>query len=73
MEYYKRVREIRLKNKATQKDFAELLGTTQQAYMRYEKGLHEMPIRRIITLCKHYNLSADYVLGLIDEPKNLSL
>ena len=71
MEYYERIREIRIKNNETQQQLADLLETTQQAYLKYEKGINEMPIRRIIKLCKHYNLSADYILGLIDEPKPL--
>ena len=71
MEYYKRIREIRIKNNETQRQLADLLETTQQAYLKYEKGINEMPIRRIIKLCKHYNLSADYILGLTDQPKPL--
>ena len=71
MEYYKRIREIRIKNNETQQQLADLLETTQQAYLKYEKGINEMPIRRIIKLCEHYNLSADYVLGLTDQPKSL--
>jgi len=71
MEYYKRIREIRIKNNETQKQLADLLETTQQAYLKYEKGINEMPIRRIIKLCEHYNLSADYMLGLTDQPKTL--
>jgi len=71
MEYYKRIREIRIKNNETQRQLADLLETTQQAYLKYEKGINEMPIRRIIKLCEHYNLSADYVLGLTDQPKSL--
>ncbi len=47
-----------------QADIAELLGTTQQVYSRYERGENEMPIRHLIALCKHYNVSADYILGL---------
>lgn len=47
-----------------QKDIAEILGTTQQVYSRYENGENEMPVRHIITLCKFYNVSADYILGL---------
>ena len=71
MEYYKRIREIRIKNNETQKQLADLLETKQQAYLKYEKGINEMPIRRIIKLCKHYNVSADYILGLTDQPKPL--
>ena len=71
MEYYKRIRDIRIKNNETQQQLADLLETTQQAYLKYEKGINEMPIRRIIKLCEHYNLSADYILGLTDQPKPL--
>ena len=71
MEYNERIRQIRIEHKETQQELATLLETSQQAYLKYEKGINEMPIKRIIALCKHYNLSADYILGLIDEPKKL--
>ena len=66
MEYYERLRELRIKNKKTQKELACVLGTSQQAYLKYEKGINEMPIRRIMILCDYYNLSADYILCLTD-------
>lgn len=71
MKYYERIREIRIAHGETQRELAELLETTQQAYMKYEKGVNEMPVRRIIKLCQHYNLSADYILCLTDGPKAL--
>ncbi len=63
-EYNKIIRELREDHDLKQKDIANLLGTTQQVYSRYENGENEMPIRHIITLCKFYNVSADYILGL---------
>ena len=72
MEYYDRIREIRIKNGKTQQELATLLGTSQQAYLKYEKGINEMPVRRIIKLCRYYNLSADYLLGLTDGPTPLN-
>lgn len=71
MEYYQRLRELRLQHGETQQQLASLLETTQQAYLKYEKGINEMPIRRIIKLCRHYNVSADYLLGLTDEIRTL--
>lgn len=71
MEYYNRIKEVRIKHKETQKELAAILGTSQQAYLKYEKGINEMPVKRIIKLCNHYNLSADYILGLTDDPKPL--
>lgn len=63
-EYSRIIRELREDHDLKQKDIADILGTTQQVYSRYENGDNEMPIRHIITLCKFYNVSADYILGL---------
>ena len=46
------------------KEVAEILGTSQTMYARYERGANELPIRHLITLCKFYNISSDMVLGL---------
>lgn len=66
-DYTERVRDLREDNDKTQQEIADYLGTTQQVYSRYEKGINEMPIRHIIALCKYYHVSADYILGLKDE------
>ena len=63
-EYYEILRELREDRDLTQADIANLLGTTQQVYSRYENGVNELPIRHLITLCRYYAVSADYVLGL---------
>ncbi len=63
-EYWQIIRELREDHDLTQSDLAAVLGTTQQVYSRYEKGINEMPIRHLITICKFYNVSADVVLGL---------
>lgn len=58
------IRELREDRDLPQKELAHVLGTTQQVYSRYEKGENEIPVRHIITLCKYYGVSADYILGL---------
>lgn len=63
-EYHEIIRELREDNDLKQSEIAEILGTTQQVYSRYEKGINEIPVRHIITLCKFYKVSADYILGL---------
>ncbi len=63
-EYPEILRELREDNDLTQHDVAKILGTTQQVYSRYEKGINEIPVRHIITLCKFYKVSSDYILGL---------
>ena len=49
-------------NDLTQTQVAEVLGTSQTMYARYERGANEMPIRHSVVLCKFYNNSADYFL-----------
>lgn len=66
-DYTERIRDLREDHDKTQQEIAEYLGTTQQVYSRYEKGINEMPIRHIIALCKYYHVSSDYILGLKDE------
>ena len=66
--YYDRLRGLREDRDLTQKYIAEdVLHTTQQVYSRYEKGENLLPINHLITLCKFYKVSADYVLGLVDK------
>ena len=67
MNAYRRIRDLREDNDYTQKEIADVLKTTQQVYSRYEKGINEMPIRHLIELCKFYNVSADYILGLDEK------
>ena len=67
MTYIKRMRDLREDNDKTQQEIAEILGTSQTMYARYERGANEMPIHHLITLCKYYKVSADYILGLSDK------
>ncbi|MGN0971934.1 MAG: helix-turn-helix domain-containing protein [Aristaeellaceae bacterium] len=63
-EYWEILRELREDRDLRQAEIAAVLGTTQQVYSRYENGVNELPIRHLITLCRYYHVSADYVLGL---------
>ena len=65
--YIKRMRDLREDNDKTQQEIADILGTSQTMYARYERGANELPIRHLITLCKYYGVSADYILGLDDK------
>ena len=62
------LRELREDRDLTQTDIARVLGTTQQVYARYERGINELPLRHLQTLCHYYGVSADYILCL---PRNL--
>lgn len=65
--YCELLRELRESRDLKQSDIAMVLGTTQQVYSRYETGVNELPLRHLVTLCKFYHVSADYVLGLTKQ------
>lgn len=62
--YLKHLRALREDNDLTQAQVAELLGTSQTMYARYERGANELPIRHLIVLCEFYNVSADFFLQI---------
>ena len=61
--YLDKLRGLREDNDLTQAQVADILGTSQTMYARYERGANELPIRHLVALCKFYNVSADYLLG----------
>ncbi len=67
MKYVKRIRDLREDSDKTQQQIADILGTSQTMYARYERGANELPLRHLLTLCKYYGVSADYILGLSDK------
>ena len=69
-QYWEVLRELREDNDKRQTEIAQILATTQQVYSRYEKGINEMPIKHLVTLCKYYGVSSDYVLGLMERKKH---
>lgn len=71
MLFHQRLRDIREDNDKTQTQIAEVLGTTRQQYSRWESGTWQMPIENYKILAKFYNISIDYLAGLIDTPHSL--
>lgn len=71
--YIKRIRDLREDSDKTQQQIADYLGTSQTMYARYERGANELPIRHLISLCKYYNVSADYILGLSNTKLTLEI
>lgn len=55
--YWDILRELREDHDLTQAQVAAVIGTTQQVYYRYEKGINELPLHHLQTLCAYYNVS----------------
>ena len=71
MYFYSKIRDMREDADRTQADIADLLGISQQHYSMYERGERELPMHHFRTLAKFYNVSLDYLAGLIDTPRKL--
>ena len=67
-----KLKELRKELKLTQTKLADILNTTQSVIAEYEKGKNLIATPFLYTICKKYNISADYLLGKIDSPKYLN-
>lgn len=65
--YPSRIRSLREEYGSSQEQTAKLLGISQTMYARYESGYSKMPIKYVVILAKHYNVSTDYILGVSDK------
>lgn len=66
-----RLKNIRKENKLTQDKLAKKLNTNQSVIANYERGRTIISTSFLYTICKEYKVSADYLLGKTNEPKNL--
>ena len=71
MEIYQRMKDLREDRDLSQEDIAKVLQTTQEQVSKYETGRQMMGIDKYVKLAKYYNVSLDYLAGLIDTPKKL--
>ncbi len=58
------IKSLRENNHLKQRQVADYLGISQQAYSYYELDKRELPSRHVINLAKLYKVSADYILGV---------
>lgn len=62
----KRLKEVREAKGLSQIDLAKVLNTSRQNISRWELGQFEPNQETIVTIAKHFDISADYLLGLSD-------
>lgn len=65
----KRLVEIRKRHKLTQKELCDKIGVLITTYSGYENGKHDIPTEAIVRICELLDISADYVLGITENPK----
>ena len=71
MDVFQRMKDLREDHDLSQEDIAKILQTTREQISKYETGKQMMGVDKYIKLAKYYNVSLDYLMGLIDTPKKL--
>lgn len=71
MAHYQRLKDLREDKDLSQRQLVEILDMHKTTYTNYEQGLREIPFDLVIRLAKFYNVSIDYIAGLIDFPRPL--
>ncbi len=71
MYLYQRLKDAREDADKKQEEIASVLSITRQQYQLYESGKRELPMHHFIALAKYYDLSLDFLAGLIDIPRKL--
>lgn len=67
-----RIRDLREDRDLSQADIAKIIHTTQQQYSKIETGKADISGEKLKRLAEFYNVSADYILGLIPKPRPLN-
>lgn len=66
--FKQRLREVRTEAKISQKDLANQLFISQQAYAKYELGTSSPSIETLNKLATILNVQVDYLLGNVNDP-----
>lgn len=62
-----RIKKFRISNNLTQEKLANILNTNKAVICGYEKGRNLIATPFLYTICKEFNVSADYLLGRIEK------
>lgn len=66
-----RLRKARTDAKETQRMLGQYLNVSHNQVSEMELGNKTTSFENLAKICEHYNISADYLLGLIDNPRPL--
>ena len=60
----KRIKEIRLQNDMSLKDFAEVIGVADTTVMKWEKGISNIPFVYAIEIADRFDVKLNWLGGL---------
>lgn len=61
-----RLKQARKDKGLTQTEAGKAINQVQQAYLKYESGQIQLDYEKMVKLCKLFDCSSDYLLGLSD-------
>lgn len=64
-----RIKDLREDFDFSQADVARHIGMYTTTYQRYERGEREVPLCVAVKIAQFYNVSLDYLAGIIDKPR----
>lgn len=64
-----RLKTLRTENRYSQTQIADMCGVTQATIGRYETGVAEPPIEKLLWYAEQFDVSLDYIFGRTDDPK----
>lgn len=65
--YGKRIQELRQEKGLKQEELGVLLHCGQRTISKYEREKLDLSTQTLIQLCRIFQVSADYILGIEDE------
>ena len=65
-----RLRECRKQAGETQQHLGDILAINKSRVSAMEKGINTTTAEKIALICEHYQISSDYLLGLVDDPRS---
>ena len=72
MTYHKIIKDLRIDNDVSQQAIADFIGIDRVTYNRIENEKFSIKFDYIIKIAEFYNVSIDYLAGLIDKPIKLN-
>lgn len=71
MKFNERIRALREDKDLNQTQLGKIMNMSQRKISRLETGESEPTTDEIISFCRFYKVSADYILGLTDKMKGI--
>lgn len=66
--FAERLRKVREERGESREDLGKAIGVGVSQISEMENDRKGTTLEKLVVLCRHYNVSADYLLGLADTP-----